>query len=254
MASIELRDISLYYPVLQPVDLSMKSALRTLAPGGEIRRLGRRSIEVRALEGINLTLKDGERLGVIGHNGAGKTTFLKVLAGIYRAQRGSFKRSGRLAAVINPANGLQMEISGRENIENMGLLSGLSHAEIQDRIPEIEEFTELGDFLSLPVGTYSTGMMMRLAFAVATSLSPDILVADENLSTGDARFVQRAKERMLAMMKRSSLLVLASHSLEMLPTLVNRAILLERGHIVADGPVRDVIAQYRASAVEQTIQ
>ena len=205
---------------------------------------GRRTVEVAALEDINLRIQEGERVGVIGHNGAGKTTLLKLIAGIYRAQKGRFHREGRLATVINPGNGLQMDVTGYENIENMGLLSGMTLPQVRAQLDNIVEFTELGDFLSLPVSTYSTGMMTRLAFAMATVASPEILVVDENLSTGDAAFVERAQARMTAMMQRSSILVLASHSVDVLDQFTNRAILLEHGRIVADGPVKDVVAVY----------
>lgn len=252
MASIELRDISLNYRVFSPVDLSVKAAVRSLATGGLIRSSGWRSVEICALTGISLTVGDGERVGLIGHNGSGKTTLLKVIAGIYRAQYGSIRRAGKTVAVINPGNGLQQDITGYENIENIGLLSGLRHSEIKARIPEIVEFTELGEFLSLPVSTYSSGMQTRLAFAVATSLNPEILIVDENIGAGDARFFERAQKRMEAMMNRSSILVLASHSLPTVQQLCRRAILLEHGRIVADGPVEQVIARYR-EALQQPV-
>jgi ABC-type polysaccharide/polyol phosphate transport system ATPase subunit len=245
MAFIELENLSLSYPILHSVDLNLKAQLRTFRSGGAISRGARRnSLEIRALVDINFRAVDGDRIGVIGHNGAGKTTFLKVLAGIYRPQRGTIRRGGYTVAVINPSHGLQPDFTGYQNIESIGLLSGLSLSEIQSRIPDIVEFTELGEFLALPVSTYSSGMQARLAFGVATSLKPEILIADENIGTGDARFMARAEQRMRAMMDQSSILVVASHSLATLQHMCNRAILFEHGKIIADGPVDKIAEQY----------
>ena len=245
MTFFELTDISLSYPVFHATDQSVKTAVKSIATGGFIRRSGR-AVEIQALENINLSGSNGDRIGIIGHNGAGKTTLLKILAGIYNPQRGTIRRRGNTVAVINPSIGLDPALTGYENIENVGLLSGLAWPEIRERVPDIEEFTELGEFLSLPVSAYSAGMKIRLAFAVATSLHPDILIADENLGTGDAHFIQRAQARMQSMMDRSSILVIASHSLPTIKRLCNRAILLEHGKIVADGEVEEVIKVYRS--------
>ncbi|MCQ8782813.1 ABC transporter ATP-binding protein [Mangrovibrevibacter kandeliae] len=245
--ALRLKDVALSYPVPHASELSLNSAVRRFRTGGRIHKSGR-SVNIVALEDMNLTVRVGERIGIIGHNGAGKTTLLKVISGIYRPQQGHLERYGRLAAVINPGNGLHMELTGYENIENLGLLSGLKLSEVRSHMPDIEEFTELGDYLSLPVGTYSTGMMTRLAFAVATALSPDILVADENLATGDSRFVERARDRMNAMIARSGTLVIASHDLDTLKSLVDRLILLDGGRIVADGPFEEVVEAYHSMA------
>ena len=253
MALVELQDVSLAYPVFGPRDRTVTTTVKDIATGGFIRRTGRRSVEVCALDGIDLSATDGDRLGIVGHNGAGKTTLLKVLAGIYKPQTGSVRRTGKTASVINPSIGLSPGLSGYENIENIGLLTGLTWAEISARVPDIEEFTELGEFLSLPVETYSAGMKTRLAFAVATSLNPEILIADENLGAGDAHFLARAKARMSQMMDRSSILVVASHSVTTLKRLCNRAIVLKHGRIVADGPVEDVIANYQRRSADSPV-
>lgn len=242
--SFELRNVSLNYPIFHAVDLTLKSAVSSLATGGTIHRSARGRLEVQALTDVSISAKAGDRIGLVGHNGAGKTTLLKVISGIYRPQRGLYRRVGRTMAVINPANGLQQDLSGYDNIENIALLYGMSLKEIHRRVPDIEAFAELGDFLSLPVSTYSSGMQARLAFAVATTFEPDILVADENLSTGDARFMERARDRMEAMMARSSILVLASHDLAALERLCNRGVMMEHGRIVAEGPIAEIIARY----------
>lgn len=226
----------------------MRSALKSAVTGGLISRKGRRGLEIVALENINLTAKSGDKIGLLGHNGAGKTTLLKVLAGIYRPQAGHIHRVGKTVSVINPSMGLNASLSGSENIENLLLLFGLNWSDIRARNPEIEEFTELGDFIRLPVNTYSAGMRTRLAFAVATSFHPEILVIDEHLAAGDDRFMRRAKERMRLMMERSSILVLASHSLPVVKEICNRAVLLEHGHIVADGSPDEVISIYKSRA------
>lgn len=248
MPSVTLKNIWLSYPVFGSGDLSVSSAVKSLATGGIIRRSGKRSVEVCALQAVNFDARDGDRVGVIGHNGAGKTTILKVLAGIYRPQKGRIRRNGKTAAIINPAVGLQSDLSGYKNIENIGLLSGLSTRDIREKIPDIAEFTELGDFLNLAVSTYSAGMRTRLAFAVATSLHPEILIADENLGTGDANFIRRARTRMETMMSGASILILASHSLETVKRLCNRAILLEHGQLTADGTVDEVVKRYQEEA------
>jgi ABC-2 type transport system ATP-binding protein/lipopolysaccharide transport system ATP-binding protein len=248
MAFVELNSVSLSYPVLHAVDLNLKSQLRNLSAGGLIARgKGRNSLEVRALIDINLKIAEGDRVGVVGHNGAGKTTLLKVVAGIYRPQAGTIKRQGHAVALINPSNGLKQDFTGYENIENIGMLSGLTHRQISARIDDIAEFTELGDFLSLPVVTYSAGMQTRLAFAVATSLDPEILVADEAISAGDAHFMEGAQKRMAVMMEKSSILVLATHSIETLRRLCNRAILLHHGRVVMAGSVDEVAEKYQAT-------
>lgn len=248
MAHLELKNLSLTYPVMGPTSVTLKNALGTVLTGGRVQKAAETrgsSYEVLALDNIDLTIESGERVGIIGQNGAGKTTLLKVLAGIFTASSGHFRREGKVGTVINPSNGLQRGITGYENIENIGLISGLSIQEARGLIPEIEEFTELGPFLSLPVETYSSGMVARLAFAVATALSPEVLLIDENLSTGDRAFIEKARERMNSMIERSEILVLASHSFTMLPKFVDRALLLEHGKIKMDGPVADVIQTYR---------
>ena len=245
MAELDLRDIHLSYPVLQASRPSLRQDLKAVATGGIIRRWGRRSVEVTALNGVSLSARDGDRIGLVGVNGAGKTTLLKVIAGIYKPQAGRVYRDGRIASVISPAVGLEASLNGYDNILTIGLLSGLSRAAIKERLPEIEAFTELGEFLNLPVSTYSAGMKTRLAFAVATSLEPEILVTDENLGTGDRHFIDRARARMEAMMDRSSIIVLATHSQQILKRLCNRAILLHHGELVADGPVEDVLDAYQ---------
>lgn len=252
MASFEIHGVSLRYPVFQAADLSMRSKVKSMMTGGSIKRSGRRQVEVSALDNISLTAREGDKIGLVGHNGAGKTTLLKVLAGIYRPQSGRIHRVGKTISVINPSMGMNPALTGYENIENLLLLFGLSGKEIRARMPDIEEFTELGDFLSLPVNSYSAGMRTRLAFSVATSFHPEILLIDEHLAAGDAGFMERAKARMRTMMERSSILVLASHSLPTIAEMCSRAVLLEHGSIIADGSPNAVIEAYKLSSAAKT--
>lgn len=245
MAEIVLTDVSVSYPVLGSHPAQDNEARLKSRVGGLIRRSEAGYSEVVALRGINLEIGDGEKVGLVGENGAGKTTLLKVLAGIYKPHKGRVFRAGRTVSVINPSVGLEPDLSGYDNIRTIGLLSGHSLRKIDERFREISEFTELGDYLDLPVSAYSAGMRTRLAFAVATAFHPEILIADENLGTGDAHFVERAKERMQAMMDASSIIVLATHSEHMIRQICNRAVLISHGEIIADGPPEDVLATYK---------
>lgn len=244
MAEIDLQDIVLRYPVYGRKSRSVVAAAKSVGTGGIIRRTKRRHVEVTALDGITLSARDGDRIGILGPNGAGKTTLLKAAAGILKPNEGRIRRIGSTIAVLNPSIGLEQTLTGHENIEQIALLYGLSRREIAAIRPDIEQFTELGEFLDLPVETYSAGMQTRLAFGVATAFHPEILVADENIATGDAHFVAKAQERMRAMMERSSVLLLATHSVDTIKMLCNRAILMEHGSITADGSVDEVVRMY----------
>ena len=254
MSFIVLEDVCIDFPVYD----SEKSFRKTLMKharntaritshytGGTLRQEGRgKPTAIRALHDINLTLSDGDRLGLIGHNGAGKTTLLKLMAGIYEPTTGRMETSGRISPMFNPSIGMDPDDTGYENIINIGLFLGLSEDEIVARFPEIEEFTELGDFLSLPVRIYSSGMTVRLAFAIATSIEPEILILDEGLGAGDARFAEKAKRRMDAMVDKASIVVLATHGPDLIQSMCNKAVLMEHGKIVMAGKSEDVVAAY----------
>jgi ABC-type polysaccharide/polyol phosphate transport system ATPase subunit len=191
-------------------------------------------------------LRDGDRLGLIGHNGAGKSTLLKVMAGVYEPTTGSVFADGRLAPLLDLLPTIDPEDTGYEAIVIAGLLLGMTRRQIESKIPEIERFSELGDYLSLPVKTYSTGMTTRLGFSIATTVEPEILLIDEGIGAGDARFAELATTRMKELIGRTSILVLASHSDELIETVCNKAALLRAGHIIMVGAVREVLAQYHA--------
>lgn len=242
MASITLENVTTDFPVYGLQRNFRKELYGRLV--GRFKRGPNNRIVVRALKNISLSLRDGDRLGLIGHNGAGKTTMLRVLAGIYHPTHGRIEINGRISTLFITSPGLDMEDSGYENIQTCGRFLGMTKKEINAKLPEIEEFTELGDHLALPTRTYSTGMLTRLGFAVATSIDPDILLLDEGLSAGDVRFAERAKERLDKLIKRTNILVFASHAEGMIKAMCNRVILLHHGELVADGDPDDVIAQY----------
>jgi len=239
------------YPIYGSAHKSLRRVLfgRT---GGLVRHEGTRHqrVLVRALENVSFTLNDGDRLGLIGHNGAGKSTLLRVLAGVYAPTSGSLTIQGHISPLFNAAPGLDPEDTGYENIKTCGMFLGMSAAQVERCLPDIAEFSELGEYLDLPVRTYSSGMITRLSFAIATSIEPDILLLDEGLASGDARFAVRAEERLAQLVNRSSILVLASHSDAMIASMCNRGALLEKGHLIAIGPVDDIIAMYHKRADE----
>ena len=203
--------------------------------------------DVPVLRGIDLSIPAGSITALIGANGAGKSTLLKVLAGIYEPTRGQLHASGRISALLTASIGLNPDATGRENIITRGLFMDVHPRDMRPRIDEIIEFTELGYFIDMPVRTYSAGMMIRLCFAVATSVRPQILLMDEWVGAGDAAFLNKARRRMEDFLSGTSVLVLASHSVPLLKEWCNRAILLDHGHIVAMGSVDEVGAAYERS-------
>ncbi|CAA7612114.1 ABC transporter ATP-binding protein [Magnetospirillum sp. UT-4] len=245
MAHISLEDVALDFPIYGS-QRSFRHELVKRATGGFIRRSKESGghVVVRALDSINLEIGHGDRIGLIGHNGAGKTTLLKVLARIYHPTEGSAVINGRVSTLFNILPGLDMDDTGYETIRTCGMFLGMSSTEIDRKTPEIVAFSELGDFLGLPVRTYSSGMMVRLGFAIATSIDPEILILDEGLGAGDARFAERAKQRVDDLVERTSILILASHSDALIQSMCNRAALLHGGRIIALGDVDEVIERY----------
>lgn len=244
MASLILDDVTVDFPIYG-AQKSFRSALQS-ATGGLIRReAADRRITVRALDHFSLTIKHGDRLGIIGHNGAGKSTLLRVCAGVYEPSVGRVYIEGKVSPLFNMSPGLDVDDTGYENIVTCGLFLGMTRVEIAQKTPDIEAFCELGDYLSLPVKTYSAGMMTRLGFAIATAIDPEILILDEGLGAGDARFAEKAKKRVDALIARASILILASHSDALIKSLCNRAILLQSGRIIGEGGVDDIINVYQ---------
>lgn len=205
-------------------------------------------ISMVVLDDISFELAEGDRLGIIGTNGAGKTTLLQVLSGIFPPDEGIIRFGGTLTSVINLGLGMQGEATGHENITLRGLANGYSRKQIETVRQEIVDFSELGEFLDQPVMTYSSGMKMRLNFAIATAFSPDILILDEWLSAGDIRFKAKATERMNRFLDDSGIVILASHSLGLLDQVCNLGLWLENGRVHKFGAMGDVISSYREMA------
>jgi ABC-type polysaccharide/polyol phosphate transport system ATPase subunit len=255
VATVILENVNVDFPIYGAQQRSLHKAIFKRATGGAIERDGRNQdrVTVKALSDISLTLHDGDRLGLIGHNGSGKSTLLKLIAGIYQPVSGHIKVDGRVTPLFDAMPGLDGEDSGYENIITSGMLIGMTREQIEAKIPEIEEFCELGEYLSLPVRTYSTGMTMRLGFALVTALEPGVLLMDEGFGTGDLRFAERAEARMKDFIGRSRIMVLASHSDNTIRSMCNKAVLMDAGRIVAFGPVDDVCEQYYKSVHAATM-
>lgn len=200
---------------------------------------------VTALRDISFELREGDRLGLMGHNGGGKTTMLRLLAGAYPPTQGRVTSVGSISTLFNTTPGLSLDGTGRENLTTCGLYLGMTKQEIAAKMDEIIEFAELGDFIDLPVRTYSAGMVTRLGFSIATAVEPEILLLDEGLATGDAAFAAKAQEKLNEFISRASILVIASHSEPLLASMCTRCLLLEHGRIVAEGPVEAMFEKYR---------
>jgi lipopolysaccharide transport system ATP-binding protein len=248
-ASIELNSVEVVFPVFNAASLSLKNRVLSAVTGGKIDREYDGAVIVKGLQDINLRINPGERVGLVGHNGAGKTTLLRVLSGIYQPTHGYAEINGECVSLINIGLGIDPEATGRENILLRGVMMGMQPGAIKDISEEIINFTGLGDFIDLPFRTYSTGMQLRLAFAVSTAVRPQILVMDEWLSTGDEEFKERADRRMSEVVSAAEILILASHSHELLLNNCTRLIWLEHGKIRMDGSTEDVAnAYFRESA------
>ena len=245
MARIDLHQASVQFPIYNARSRSLKSTIARHAVGATIgSRTENDIVVVNALKNITLSLNPGDRVGIIGHNGAGKTTLLRVFSGAYVPTSGSAEVVGEVSALTDISMGMDPEASGHENIIMRAILLGMNYQQARALAPEVEQFTELGEYLDLPVRTYSTGMMLRLAFAVATSVEPEILIMDEIIAVGDASFMEKATQRIKTLIAKANIFVLASHDEETLKRFCNRAIWLNRGELAAEGPLGRVLADY----------
>jgi len=209
---------------------------------------GLHGINVHALRGVSLEFNKGDRVGLIGRNGAGKTTLLRVLSGAYEPTGGEIDVSGSISSLTDITLGMDMEADGYENIMLRSIVMGRTRREARARIQEIEEFTGLGEYLRLPVRVYSSGMLLRLAFAVSTAIEPEILLMDEMIGAGDAHFIEKARTRLENLMSDASILVLASHSSDILRQFCNKGAVLEQGQVVFSGELEDCLDHYGASS------
>jgi ABC-2 type transport system ATP-binding protein len=247
MVSINIKNAYVDFPIFDAKTRSLKKAVLGRA-GGRIGTESKVPI-IEALRDINLSLHQGARVGLVGHNGAGKSTLLRLMSGIYEPTRGSSVIQGKVAPVFDLGVGMDPEISGFENIMVRGLFLGMSRKQMQARVDDIAEFTELGDYLSMPLRTYSTGMRVRLALGVVTSIDPEILLLDEGIGAVDAEFLAKARDRLNALVARSGMLVFASHSDEFLVDLCDTAIWMDHGEVREHGPLREVLNRYKGRDV-----
>lgn len=244
MAQIKFEDVSIEIPIFNATGRSLTSKILEVATGGKLDADPNGRVMVRALSNISFELNDGDRVGLVGHNGAGKSTMLRALSGVYAPTKGKAMISGEIGSLIDISLGINPEATGRENVYVRGQLLGLTKKEIAERYEEIVDFAELGDFMEMPVRTYSSGMHLRLAFAVSTVVRPEILLMDEWLSVGDENFKHKAEARLSEMVDATKILAIASHSRELIEKVCNRVIWLEHGQVKMDGPVAEVLPAY----------
>jgi ABC-type polysaccharide/polyol phosphate transport system ATPase subunit len=240
MTRIQLDDVGLRFQVRRCGRISFKDYLLH----GMFRRSKKPTFDVQALEHINLSLSEGDRLGIIGRNGAGKSTLLRVMGGIYPPTSGRMTVVGRISSLFDIALGFENDANGWENIQYRGYLQGETPRSIRAKTQPIADFSELGDFLNMPVRYYSAGMKVRLAFSISTAINPEVLIVDEVLSAGDLAFQAKARDRMKELMTNARVVVVVSHDLKSLPLLCEKTIWLDHGKIQMAGPTEEVIAAY----------
>jgi ABC-type polysaccharide/polyol phosphate transport system ATPase subunit len=242
---IKVDNVVLTYELYHDQTRSLKEAVVNLFHKRQFSK--EKKSNFNALDHVSFEIKEGERLGIIGGNGAGKSTLLKVISGILKPTEGSVKVNGTIQPLIEISAGFNPEFSGKENIYLNGFMLGFSKEQIKAKEQEIIDFTELGDFINVPVKYYSSGMAVRLAFAIATSIDPEILLFDEMLSAGDAHFNAKAQTRMNELLQKSKGMVVVSHDLNMIKNLCTRALWLDHGRIKMDGDPTEVVNTYLAN-------
>jgi len=244
-AHVHLKGVSLQFPLYHAGARSLKKTV--LAAAGRLGRDARQRVVVEALRDVSLSLASGDRLGLIGGNGAGKTTLLRVIAGIYEPVAGEVRTEGRIHALLAPGQGMNPDLTGRENIRLGGLYHGLNRPALRRLEEDVTAFAELGDFLDLPLRIYSAGMAVRLGFALATAIRPQILLMDEWFLAGDAAFMEKARQRLEEMVRGAEILVLATHQDSVLRAWCSRVGWMEQGRLRAEGPPDAIIDAYHRS-------
>ena len=234
MAHIRIKNACVDFPIYNTTGRSLKNQLMQAATGGLMGSNEQGRVVVRALQDICLQVSEGDRLGVIGPNGAGKSTLLRVISGVYEPTAGHVEIAGRVTSLIDISLGMDGEATGIENIYLRGALLGFRRRWMSTKVDEIVDFAGIGNFIDMPLRTYSTGMQLRLAFSIATMRQPEILVMDEWLTVGDADFQEKAQQRLKRIVQNSSILVIASHSTELVGRVCNRVVRLERGVLAAE--------------------
>lgn len=243
MANVIFENVCVDFPIYNARNRSIKNTVMQAATGGRVDFGATRTI-IRSLHNVSFSLKPGDKVGLIGHNGAGKSTLLRTLGRVYCPTSGYAEINGDIGSLVDISLGIDKEATGRENIFIRGALLGLTRAEIEKNFDEIVNFSELGDFIDMPVRTYSSGMHLRLAFSVATIIRPQILLMDEWLSVGDASFSAKARKRMLDLVESSEILVIASHSRRLIEETCNRALWFEHGILKEDGDPKEICRAY----------
>ena len=250
---IEVADVSVDFPLYHGNARSLKKTVFSTVTG----RMGadtKKRVVVQALRDVSFRLGSGDRLGLIGGNGAGKTTLLRTLAGIYEPVVGRIRVEGSLNALLDPNLGMNPDLTGRENIMLRGLYNGLSQPQIRQLEQDVRDFAELGDFIELPVRIYSSGMVVRLGFALATAIRPQVLLMDEWFLAGDSSFMERARTRLEDMVRRAEILVLSTHMTNVVMDWCTRVIWLDQGRVRADGDAADIVAAYLGHKVERAAE
>jgi len=237
--SIDANALGLDYPLYTVRAQSLRNAVISATVGGLLMKTQQDVTVVRAISNLSFSLKEGDRLALVGHNGSGKTSLLKVLAGVYSPTSGTLKISGRITSMISMSIGLDPDASGLRNINTLLLMQSLSRRQIAERVPKIVEFSELGPYIHMPYKTYSAGMMARLMFAVGTAIEADILLMDEWLSAGDANFREKASERIESFVGSAKMLVLGTHDFKLVQRVCNKVLVLDSGRPAFYGSLND---------------
>lgn len=238
---IKMKNVDLYYPSNMYNARTLKQEIFSRL---RFEKVKENLEDVHALKKFNLEIYDNERVGVIGFNGAGKSTLLKALGGVYPIKNGTIETKGEIRSMFELTLGFDMDSTGRENIMYRGLMLGGTPKEVREKEKEIIDFAELGEFIDYPIRAYSSGMLVRLAFAISTSVKGDILLVDEVLSAGDINFQRKARKRMLNVMDNAKILVLVLHDMAAIEEICNRTILIKQGEIIADGKPAEIIKEY----------
>ncbi|WP_062385000.1 ABC transporter ATP-binding protein [Pseudomonas abietaniphila] len=237
MTYLKAEGVTVDYPIMDVSHRSFKKDALSWVTGGRIGETQRHHLTIRALDNVSLDILPGQRIGLLGHNGSGKSTFLKVMAQVYWPTTGSLKSEGKITSLLDLTLGMEVEATGYENIYLRGAILGVKPQDIKKTVQDIAEFSGLGDYLKLPLRTYSSGMLVRLGFSISTAFPADIILMDEWLGVGDAQFQEQANKRLHEMTSNASILVLASHSPDLINSVCNRCIRLEHGKIVEDFPI-----------------